>query len=221
MNWMTIDFEASCLPRHGKSYPIEVGISGPLGTQSWLIKPLPQWRDWDWTAEASSLHGITQQQLHDEGQEPAIVMAQVLRAVGTSRVIADSTIDRIWWDTLVNAATPVLVGATPPIQSAPACPGGICIEHVGDVLEELNATPEQIRSAQLRADRLCLGRHRAGNDARWLYTLLHDLTRPVETDRTDPAAPVSPDRSPVFPDWTTHRAYLSTARQSQTTETKP
>ena len=50
---LAVDFEASCLPRHGRSYPIEVGIANENGTaRSWLIRPAVLWEGWTWTEEA-------------------------------------------------------------------------------------------------------------------------------------------------------------------------
>src|SRR3546814_5436437 len=55
---LTIDFEASCLPRHGLSYPIEVGIAREGKARSWLIRPHDDWAGWHWSAEAEALHGL-------------------------------------------------------------------------------------------------------------------------------------------------------------------
>ncbi len=181
MNWVTIDFEASCLPQHGRSFPIEVGICGAFGTASWLIKPTAEWLEWDWTEEAFSLHGIRQELLERQGSDPVTVVAELRRAVGGHRVIADSTIDRSWWQTLLDAADPGAL-ASPMI-----------IEHISDVFNELGATDEQIRHAQQRADRLCPVRHRAGPDAHWLFTLLVDL---------------SPAEPKPFPSWASGDAYV-------------
>ena len=177
MDWVTIDFEASCLPRHGRSYPIEVGISGPLGTSSWLIRPLPRWREWDWTQEAFSLHGISQARLDEEGLDPPMVLAQLRGAIGTARVIADSPLDCLWWQTLAEAAGP----------DSAAWWREIHIQHVTEVFDELGATADQIRFAQRRADWLCPDRHRAGADANWLRTLLTVLSQRIADDRADAA----------------------------------
>ena len=175
MDWVTIDFEASCLPRHGRSFPIEVGISGALGTCSWLIRPLPEWQAWDWTESAQRIHGIPREQLEDEGLAPATVLREVLEAVGAARVVADSRIDRLWWQTLLDAAGPAV---------CPRTSGrNIGIEHVADLFDELGATHAQILFAQQRADGLCPERHRAGTDARWLFTLLSTLTQRIDDDR--------------------------------------
>ena len=53
---VTIDFEASCLPRDGRSYPIEVGVADMAGwSRAWLIRPEAEWRGWTWWAEAQAL----------------------------------------------------------------------------------------------------------------------------------------------------------------------
>lgn len=195
---VTIDFEASCLPRQGRSFPIEVGICGALGTSSWLIRPLPEWRQWDWTDEAFRLHGIDRDMLEDQGIDPAIVMSQLLRAVGGSRVIADSPIDRIWWQTLLDAAAPKRPESD---STAP-----LVIEHISDFFDELGATAGQIRFAQMRADELCPQRHRAGTDARWQFCLLSALTARIAADRQEAA------QNP-FPSWTTRDAYVQGERQ--------
>ncbi|GFE75937.1 hypothetical protein NTCA1_35860 [Novosphingobium sp. TCA1] len=40
-----IDFEASCLPEYGLSFPIEVAAARIDGqSRAWLIRPLPVWK---------------------------------------------------------------------------------------------------------------------------------------------------------------------------------
>lgn len=183
MNYVTIDFEASCLPRHGRSFPIEVGIADAGGTRSWLIKPHASWRDWDWTEEAFRLHGIERQQLDEDGIEPDIVMAELLQAIAGRRVIADSMIDATWWATLADAAC----------RSAFFPPAPSPIVHVGSILDELGATSQDILLAQQQADLLCRARHRAAADARWLWILMSGLgqQQPAK-DRTPAPSPYRP-----------------------------
>lgn len=157
MEYVTIDFEASCLPRHGRSFPIEVGIASAEGSRSWLIRPHTTWRDWDWTDEALALHGITPNTLDRQGLSPAIVFDELTRAVAGKRIIADSTLDALWWNTLADAA-----GSN---YRSP-------IEHIGAVLGELGAPSELVFDAQREADLHSPGRHRAGDDARWLWLVL-------------------------------------------------
>lgn len=163
MDFVTIDFEASCLPRHGASFPIELGVSGPQGTRSWLIRPHDAWRDWDWTQEAFDLHGITRAQLDEEGLPPEQVLSEALAFIGDARVFADSRIDAQWWATLSAAAPGVI--AAPTVQ----------IEHVDRMFDEIGAMHQQIMDAQHHADLLCPQRHRAGADALWLRLLLDRL----------------------------------------------
>jgi hypothetical protein len=162
MDFVAIDFEASCLPRHGRSYPIEVGIADAAGVRSWLIKPDPRWQDWDWTGEAFGLHGITREQLNDEGIAPETVFAELRRAIGGKRVVADSMIDSYWWNTLASVT---------------ACQHRSPIEHASALLDERGVTSEAIAVACAEADRLCRARHRADADALWLWTVLSAASR--------------------------------------------
>lgn len=188
MDFVTIDFEASCLPRHGRSFPIEVGIAGADGTRSWLIKPHPLWREWDWTEEAFSLHGISREQLDAEGLEPEFVFAALCQSIDGRRVIADSIIDASWWSTLSEAAG----------QHAPSP-----IEHVGTIFDELGLTTHQILSARQQADLLCRERHRADVDARWLWAVITSIRQTVA--HADPALPWRPPFTPSFPQASEHR----------------
>ena len=56
---------------------------------------------------------------------------------------------------------------------------GTPIQHVASLLDQCGATSEEIMAAQRRADSLCRIRHRAGEDARWLWTLLDQLAHPI------------------------------------------
>jgi len=98
-----IDIEASGL--HIDSYPIEiaVSISGIYG--SWLIKPCTQWTHWSESAEA--IHGISREQLFEEGEE----IQAVTNTLGQSLEAANGIIysdapewDEDWLKTLYHAA---------------------------------------------------------------------------------------------------------------------
>ncbi|MDF0491092.1 hypothetical protein PX699_22750 [Sphingobium sp. H39-3-25] len=164
MDFVAIDFEASCLPRHGRSFPIEVAISGPEGTRSWLIRPHASWRDWDWTEEATRRHCISADELDRKGVSPRQVVQEITKAVCGRRLFADSTIDAIWWATLHADA-----GIDP---LAP-------IEHASLLVDALGAGSGEIAAAKKVADCRCPGRHRAGPDAAWLWQLLSELERIV------------------------------------------
>lgn len=153
----TIDFEASCLPRHGRSFPIEVGIAGAGWTQSWLIRPHESWAGWDWTPEAQALHGLSLERVMREGMPAAAVFHQLVAMLDGCRVVADSVIDQYWLETLAEAA-----GAEAPLV----------IDHVSMLLDEHGADERAICAAVAYADALHPTRHRAGCDASWLAALL-------------------------------------------------
>lgn len=161
MSLVAIDFEASCLPCHGRSFPIEVGIAMAGGlTRSWLIRPHDAWAGWDWTREAQSLHGLTRERLDRDGLPADHVMAELTAAIGTSRLVADSYLDAGWLATLADAA-----GIASPTK----------IAHIEEVIDRLGAQDTEIARAQARANARSLIRHRAGGDAQWLAAFIAAL----------------------------------------------
>jgi hypothetical protein len=159
---MTIDFEASCLPRHGRSFPIEVGVSDLAGrTQAWLIRPHPVWHGWEWTAEAEGLHGLSRRQVEREGLPAAVVLQNLAAAVRGHAVVADSDLDARWLRTLALAA-----GAVETFH----------VGHVSGLLDAWQVTPERAADAMRAADRMTCERHRAAADARWLALVLEGLS---------------------------------------------
>jgi hypothetical protein len=125
MSVLAIDFEASCLPRHGRSYPIEVGIADRCGSRGWLIRPRPSWEGWDGSVEAEHLHGITLNRLFQEDHPVDVVANASGEAILCCRVKTDSHIGSYWLDTLATA-----VGSLPTVK----------IEHINLVLDEMRAT---------------------------------------------------------------------------------
>lgn len=161
----TIDFEASCLPRHGLSYPIEVGIAA-VGTgdgkaQSWLIRPHDDWVGWHWSEEAEALHGLSLDQVNRYGLPVETVLAELAAACDGRRMVADSMIDQYWLDTLADAAG----------QAVP-----FLIDHVSMLLDEHRADEQRIGAAVAFADARHAARHRAASDALWLAALLDHLS---------------------------------------------
>jgi DNA polymerase III epsilon subunit-like protein len=181
---MTIDFEASCLPRHGRSYPIEVGIADMSGkSRSWLIRPHRSWDGWDWTEEAERLHGISYSQLLRDGLPANEVASSLCKALIGHRVIADSSIDNYWLQTLI-AASRVSI----PVK----------FEHIDKVLDELGATTQEIMESQLILARKGFRRHRAGEDARWMLALIEMLTK--KSNQHTGSAEARDFQSSVHPD---------------------
>ncbi len=133
MDIVAIDFEASCLPRHGYSFPIEVGIAlNGDHVRSWLIAPDPSWQHWDWTPEAEALHGISRDHLLAHGRPAEAVLAELTAAVGTSRLVSDSSLDQYWLDTLAVAA-----GRASPLR----------IDHAGLLIETWRVSADQVARA--------------------------------------------------------------------------
>lgn len=162
---LTIDFEASCLPRHGLSYPIEVGIAGDGKAQSWLIRPHDDWAGWHWSAEAEGLHGLSLDQVNRDGLAVETVLAELVAAVAGHRLVADSVIDQYWLETLADAA-----GQATPFM----------IDHVSLLLDEHGAGERRIMEAVALADARYPQRHRAASDALWLSSLLdHIADKPI------------------------------------------
>jgi len=157
---VAIDFEASCLPRHGRSFPIEVGVSVAGRTQSWLIRPHDSWAGWDWTAEAEALHGLPLARLLREGLPADAVLDRLVAATEGHRVVADSVIDQYWLETLARAAG----------EGAP-----FMIDHVSILLDEYGASDQRICAAVAHADGRHPVRHRAGSDAAWLSALIDHI----------------------------------------------
>lgn len=80
-----LDFEASGL--HG--VPIEIGVAtlfdgGKIETWSRLIRPAPEWIEDDdlWDPLAVMIHGVSREQLLDEGEDPRRVMKDLKERVG-------------------------------------------------------------------------------------------------------------------------------------------
>jgi len=158
---LTIDFEASCLPRDGRSFPIEVAVADLDGNcRSWLIAPAPAWNGWTWTEEAEALHGIRYDQLVRDGQRPDQVMREVNAVVAGRRVIADHHLDQRWLATLAEAS-----GIAPTFR----------IGHVSELLDLHCPSAGTLEGATAKADLLVSQRHRAAADARWLAIVARDL----------------------------------------------
>jgi DNA polymerase III epsilon subunit-like protein len=170
---VAIDFEASCLPRHGRSFPIEVGVASFGRSQSWLIRPHESWAGWDWTAEAQALHGITRDRLYRDGLPVEAVLDRLFAAMDGRRAVADSTIDQYWLETLAQAAG----------EQAP-----FMIDHVSILLNEHGAGESRIASAVAYADLRHPERHRAAADAAWLSALLDHVAGDA---RAMPALPIA------------------------------
>lgn len=146
-----IDFEASCLPEYGRSYPIEVAIARVDGTsRTWLIRPVQAWRFWDWAPEAEALHGISQELIAHEGTAAAQVLAEMAQFVGDCPVYADADLDAYWLEVLAHGA-----GMKPPFP----------VRYLGEYMVERGFTRPQVVAALATARERLPIEHIARDDA--------------------------------------------------------
>jgi len=96
-----LDFEASSLAK--TSYPIEVGWVFENGeTDAFLIRPAPDWTDWDETAE--HVHGISRERLQLEGIAHQDACDRLVRSLSTHTLFASApSWDGHWLSMLLRA----------------------------------------------------------------------------------------------------------------------
>jgi hypothetical protein len=116
-----IDFEASCLPAFGRSYPIEVALVALDGEVlvSTLIRPHASWSDMGWDPAAQQLHGIPRARLDAEGATVFEVIMDLNAAARNRRIVSDSGLDEVWLQRLFMAT---------------GVPSAFDIEPVGEML---------------------------------------------------------------------------------------
>ena len=164
----TLDFEASCLPEYGRSFPIEVGVCDVESGQvrAWLIKPHPDWARWGWDPAAERVHGISKAILGAEGRSASEVFFELADAVKGAGVVADSRLDVQWLMSLCDAAR----------RSVP-----FEIGQMSDLLVTMLGDGAAAQAAVQEAQATALARfphvHRAGPDARRLAEVIR-LLRP-------------------------------------------
>ena len=155
-----IDFEASSLDLI-ESYPIEVGICMPNGeTHSWLIKPHVLWKDW--SRKAAKIHGISREELEENGTECVEVANALNNLLGDVLVYCDAwTFDSFWLHRLFKTSG---LKHSFHIESISALLNDTQIERWQDVH---NQTIKE----------MALERHRASNDALILHETYKRVTQ--------------------------------------------
>lgn len=158
----TLDFEASCLPAYGKSFPIEVALCSLGGDLlfSAMIRPPEEWASWDWDPAAARLHGLELDRLRAEGLDARTVVEALNCAAEGRSIVSDSCLDGVWLNVLADAAH---------------LPAGFEIGAVDGVLTEIfGGAPEGgvVAAAAERAFRKFPSVHRAGPDAQRLAETL-------------------------------------------------
>ena len=155
-----IDIEASGLDVD--AYPIEVAVLFEGKSHSWLIKPEPSWDYWCPVAE--SMHGITREQLEDEGESAALVANALNELLKDSDALLYSDAmywDTDWIDTLYHSVK---------IQRQ---------FHVGSLFDLLN-TEQTERFSRIRSQLAMSGKyrqHRADEDVRMIFEAYSKASR--------------------------------------------
>jgi len=173
-----LDCEASSLD--ADSYPIEIGWILDDGTgASCLIRPEEKWVDWSF--ESAKVHGISPVMLARDGLSAADAGRMAYEALEDCVVHADSSWDGIWLHKLTHLANLPTIRVWHPydlysVEIAPLVAG-----LPRSSAESLAA--RIIRRAEEASDRQRTGRHRALDDARYLY----DVWRGVQALAADAA----------------------------------
>ena len=102
MPYIFLDFEASSLSK--ASYPIEVGWVHEDGTgEGHIIRPAPDWTEWDDSAEA--IHHISRQMLQTDSEPHEQVCARLLTLFEAGTVLASApSWDGHWLSMLLRAS---------------------------------------------------------------------------------------------------------------------
>jgi len=95
-----IDFEASGIAPD--SYPIEVAVVSSESSYSSLIMPAHYWTHWSF--DAQDMHGVTQNQLREQGDTPGAVARSMNQLFSGQVLCSDSPQDTFWLDVLFEAA---------------------------------------------------------------------------------------------------------------------
>nr|WP_246348856.1 transcriptional regulator [Sphingomonas aerophila] len=97
-----MDFEASSL--FDQSFPVEVAWVFQDGrSESHLIRPAPEWTDWDDASQA--IHGISRETLASEGESHDIVAARMVEALSEHDLFASApSSDGKWLSVLLRGA---------------------------------------------------------------------------------------------------------------------
>ncbi len=97
-----LDFEASSLAK--RSYPIEVAwVFEDGASETHLIRPAPQWTDWD--IEAEVIHHISREMLQNEGAPHDVLARRMVAQLSGHDLFASApSWDGKWLSALLRAA---------------------------------------------------------------------------------------------------------------------
>jgi hypothetical protein len=162
-----VDFEASSLRKNG--FPVEVGWVFEDGrSEGFLIRPAPDWSDWDASAEA--IHGLSRERLEREGTPHDAVARHMVEALSGHDLYASApSWDGKWLSLLLRAAGlprhSLRLRDTEAAQAEAAAalldplltPGeaaGLVAEIVAEVRAEAERTPPRHRAMDDAAEEL-------------------------------------------------------------------
>lgn len=113
-----LDIEASGL--HQESYPIQIGYAWPtmdLRRKAFLIRPIDDWTFW--STESEAVHGISRQQLLDEGISVHDAIDEMEGDLAGKRVCSDvPEWDGFWLTRLYRAADRVRTKGLEGVENA-------------------------------------------------------------------------------------------------------
>jgi hypothetical protein len=163
-----LDFEASSLNKD--SYPIEVGwVFEDGAAETHLIRPAPDWTDWDPAAER--IHGLSRERPQAQGEPAEAVGLRLLdRLQGHDLFVTAPSWDGKWLSVLLRAAG--LPRHALRVQNADVAHAAAVIQALGSA----DRAPEILAEArQGLADEPI--RHRALADARQELRLWREVQR--------------------------------------------
>lgn len=168
-----IDVEASGFGTG--SYPIEIGFVLPDGhSYCTLVKPEPQWKHWDETAE--QLHHIPRRAIEERGQTVAAIASQLNAKLRGQTVYSDGWAhDYTWLGILFEAAD-----MTPAFR----------LDNLRSLLNEEEAAQWHMVKQQVSSERGSQ-RHRASADARLLQLTVLRLRKLAHLAPPEPTYPAA------------------------------
>lgn len=167
-----IDFEATCLPAAGTSYPIEVAVGFPANdtVRSWLIRPDPGWpQKWHWDPESQKLHRLTPEDLQAHGQPSELVFRELRAGIDGHAVLSDNEV----CDQLSLAR---LAGGDP----------GVRLRSIVELYREMAGGDERLlERAFAHARTVAPKQHRAAANVRWHLAVYRCLAGGADANRAD------------------------------------
>lgn len=144
-----VDFEASGIAPD--SYPVEIAIVHPAGEYASLIKPVHYWTHWSY--DAQDMHGITREQLLDEGKPAATIASELNELFAGQYLVSDARADSYLFETLYDAAGLDPAFAVASIEQI------VGAEHAAAIYYQMPVKREHRALADARALRDTVERH--------------------------------------------------------------